>query len=144
MQYSIVKNETTDYEIASAYFNPSEGEYGVDQLTLHVEWKKITKTEYSLVPVGDGVTVEDGDAGGGVDATEYVGGALGVGSEVMFSDKFGTWMGKDGKIRNQNWGGNGRTGGKFKFAGKIGKAFKNRWLGIWCLWNIFDIYGMAK
>jgi hypothetical protein len=52
--YKTVITETTDYEIASAYFNPSEGEYGVDQLTLYVEWKKITKTEYSLVPVGGG------------------------------------------------------------------------------------------
>ena len=28
--YRTVITETTDYEIASAYFNPSEGEYGVD------------------------------------------------------------------------------------------------------------------
>ena len=91
----------------------------------------------------DGVTVEEGDAGGGVDATEYVGGALGVGSEVMFSDKFGTWMGKDGKIRNQNWGGNGRTGGKFKFAGKVGKFLK------WCgtvieIYEVVDTYVQYK
>jgi hypothetical protein len=77
----------------------------------------------------------EGEAGGGVDATEYVGGALGVGSEVMFSNKFGTWMGKDGILRSQDWGGNGATGGKFKFAGKAGKAFK---IGGW----VFGAFGM--
>jgi hypothetical protein len=51
--YRMVKTETEEYEIASAYFNPSEGEYGVDQLTLHIELKKVIKTEYSLVPCGE-------------------------------------------------------------------------------------------
>lgn len=77
----------------------------------------------------------NGSSGRGVDATPYVGGALGVGSEVMFSNKFGTWLGKDGKIRSQNWGGNGTTGGKFKFAGKMSKGFK---IGGW----VSGAYGM--
>ena len=67
--------------------------------------------------------------------TQYVGGALGVGKEIMFSKYFNTWMGKDGKIRSQNWGGNGRTGGKYKFAGKAGKIFK---VGGW----VFGAYGV--
>jgi hypothetical protein len=79
--------------------------------------------------------VDQGSAGGGVDATAYVGGVLGVGSEAMFSNKFGTWMGKDGIIRSQNWGGNGATGGKFKFAGKVSKGFK---IGGW----VSGAYGM--
>ena len=89
-----------------AFFSPERAtNFNFDNVNM-------AQTENPSVWV-DGVTVEEGDAGGGVDATEYVGGVLDVAGEVIFSDKFGTWMGKDGKIRNQNWGGNGRTGGKF-------------------------------
>ncbi len=44
-------------------------------------------------------------------------------------------MGKDGKLRSQNWGGNGATGSKFKFAGKVGKFFK--WGG-----SAIGVYGV--
>lgn len=68
-------------------------------------------------------------------ATLYIGCALGVGSEIMFSNNFGTWMGKDGKIRSQNWGGNGAVGGKFKYAGRVSKLLK--WGG-----SAIGIYGV--
>ncbi len=87
-------------------------------------------------PKGKEKKKKKGSDGGGVDAIPYVGGALGVGSEVMFSNKFGTWMGKDGKIRSQKWGGNGITGGKFKFAGKVSKFFK--WGG-----SAIGVYGVV-
>ena len=34
---------------------------------------------------------------------------------------FGTWMGKDFKVRSQSWGGNQYTGGKNQFALKMSK-----------------------
>lgn len=66
-----------------------------------------------------------------------VGIGLGVGSETMFSKKLGTWMGKDGEIRSGPWGGNGATGGKFKFAGKISKFAKFGGL----VTGVYGVYG---
>ncbi len=63
--------------------------------------------------------------------------ALGMAKEVTFSKEFNTWMGKDFKIRSQNWGGNERTGGKFKFAKKLGRAFK---IG----GTVADVYGFMS
>ena len=49
-----------------------------------------------------------------------------VGEQVMYSD-FGTWMGRDWKIRSQRWGGNRFTGGKLRYAKRVSRYFK--WLG---------------
>ena len=63
----------------------------------------------------------------------YAGTLTTIGNELYYSETYGTWMGKNFKIYKQNWGGNGITGGKNKFA----KATANRiaWagnaLGIW-------------
>lgn len=48
--------------------------------------------------------------------------ALGVSQQMMFSTQFKSWMGKDWKIRSQNWGGNQYTGGKFKYARSVSKV----------------------
>ena len=56
-----------------------------------------------------------------------VGITAGVGEQLLFSSKLETWMGRDLKIRSQNWGGNQYTGGKIKFASKYAKYFK--WAG---------------
>jgi hypothetical protein len=109
--YRTVITETADYEIASAYFNPSEGEYGVDQLTLYVEWKKVTKTEYSLVPVGgeDGglITpighINNGFGGFGAGMTQF-GGTFRLRNSKGFSPKFYDIS----KITGRGWGGGGR------------------------------------
>jgi hypothetical protein len=110
--------------------------------TVNIENQSTARTVQTYNSTSSG-NHENGESGGSVDATPYVGGALGVAGEVMFSDKFGTWMGKDGKIRNQNWGGNGRTGGKFKFARKAGKFLK------WCgtvieIYEVVDTYVQYK
>ena len=54
-------------------------------------------------------------------------------SEVYYSKHFGTWMGKDFKVRSQSWGGNQYTGGKNKFAKQMVK--KITWGG-----NVLGIY----
>ncbi len=54
-------------------------------------------------------------------------------SEVYYSKHFGTWMGKDFKVRSQSWGGNQYTGGKNKFAKQMAK--KITWGG-----NVLGIY----
>ncbi len=65
----------------------------------------------------------------GVDWTFYTGAGLTIAQKTLFSSEFGTWMGKDGKIRPQSWSGNGTTGGKYKFAkswsGKLGLLGKS-------------------
>jgi len=54
MQYSIVKNETTDYEIVSEYFNPSGSNHspGAKQPTCKVAFRKIALdlTDFSTPP----------------------------------------------------------------------------------------------
>ncbi len=71
--------------------------------------------------------------------------AVNVGQEVMFSTTFNTWMGKDFKLRSQSWGGNGKTGGKFKFsqtrAGWKGLGALNYGVG---LYNYFSIRSKMK
>ena len=59
--------------------------------------------------------------------SSHLGIFTGIGNELMYSKTFGTWMGKDWRIRSQKWGGNGITGGKLKYAAKVSKYFK--WLG---------------
>ena len=46
----------------------------------------------------------------------YAGALTTIGNELYYSETYGTWMGKNFKIYKQNWGGNGITGGKNKFA----------------------------
>jgi RHS repeat-associated protein len=58
------------------------------------------------------------------DAVGYFGVGVNVGQEVMFSPTFNTWMGKDFKVRSQTWGGNGITGGKFKYAKATSQGMK--------------------
>ena len=66
------------------------------------------------------------------------GGVLGVMRETFYSEKFGTWLGKDFKLRSLSWGGNGITGGKFKFARRTGRYFK--WAGTAAgLYGIYEI-----
>ena len=64
----------------------------------------------------------------------YAGALTTIGNELYYSETYGTWMGKNFKIYKQNWGGNGITGGKNKFA----KATANRiaWAGnVLGFWN---------
>ncbi len=67
IQY-VTDNQGTVVETLS--FNPSVGEYGVDQLTLHIELKKIIKTEYSLVPFGQ--------AGEGLNTASNIASVVGI------------------------------------------------------------------
>ena len=69
----------------------------------------------------------------------YAGTLTTIGNELYYSERYGTWMGKNFKIYKQNWGGNGITGGKNKFA----KATANRiaWAGnALGAWNAYSIY----
>jgi hypothetical protein len=54
----------------------------------------------------------------------YAGTGMTAISETVFSQELGTWMGKNGKFYDQNWGGNQYTGGKYKFANNFAKPFK--------------------
>jgi hypothetical protein len=63
--------------------------------------------------------------GAGSHWTFYVGLGASSASEVYFSRYFGTWMGKNYKIYDQRWGGNGSVGGKHKFARRISDKFSS-------------------
>nr|WP_321521802.1 FG-GAP-like repeat-containing protein [uncultured Macellibacteroides sp.] len=54
----------------------------------------------------------------------YMGTGVGIVGETLYSKDLGTWMGKDFKIRNQSWGGNKQTGGKYKFAKNLARPFQ--------------------
>ncbi|HAD97370.1 MAG TPA: hypothetical protein DCG19_08180 [Cryomorphaceae bacterium] len=51
--------------------------------------------------------------------TAFIEAGLAVGSKIFFDTKAGTWTGKNFKSYSMEWGGNGYTGGKFKFARKV-------------------------
>jgi len=57
-------------------------------------------------------------------AMNMLGMGLGAISEMFFSRDLGTWLGRDGQFRNQSWGGNQHTGGKFKFARTVATPFR--------------------
>jgi hypothetical protein len=67
-----------------------------------------------------------------------VGTAGAIASEMYYSKKYGTWMGKNFKIYQQSWGGNGVTGGKLKFGRKVSTGIKigGYGLGIWNAYNV--------
>ena len=72
----------------------------------------------------------------------YVGNGMFATSELLFSKDLDTWMGKDWKIRSQQWGGNQYTGGKYKFANKWAKPFRygSTALGFYDLYSTFEQY----
>lgn len=41
---------------------------------------------------------------------------LGMESKMIYNGKAGYWMGKNGQFYSTDWGGNGYTGGKYKYA----------------------------
>ena len=80
-----------------------------DDLNSYMQSSKDTGKDKNLHPIISGI-----------------GFTAAVGEQVMYSD-FGTWMGRDWKIRSQRWGGNRFTGGKLRYAKRVSKYFK--WLG---------------
>ena len=53
-----------------------------------------------------------------------IGIGMAVGEEVFYSEKFGTWLGRNGTFYSQGVNGNGTTGGKLGFAKQTSKIFK--------------------
>lgn len=83
--------------------------------------------------------IKNAQSGGG-SPYPFISGAFTAGEEMMFSKNFNTWMGKDFKIRSQNWGGNRAAGGKFKFAQSTSKGIglAGKFLGFWGLYNTYQ------
>ena len=77
---------------------------------------------------------------GGMGWEPIVGTAGSIAQEMYFSEKYGTWMGKNFKIYQQTWGGNGYTGGKNKYAKKTSNAIKwgGRALGVYSGFNTIE------
>jgi hypothetical protein len=103
--------------------------------TLYEFSNPVPYNQLVIDPQGQGT-----NSTGGVDGT-FVAGALVAGAEhATYSKEFGTWMGKDLKIRSQTWGGNGITGGKNSFAkstsGAIGIAGKV--VGAYSMYNSYS------
>jgi RHS repeat-associated protein len=72
-----------------------------------------------------------------------VGTVTAVAGELYYSEKAGTWMGKNFKIYQQTWGGNGSTGGKLKFGKKVSTGFKIGGYGLGIL-SAYDIRQQNK
>lgn len=77
-----------------------------------------------------------------MNGTAVVGIAAAIASEMYYSEKYGTWMGKNFKMYKQTWGGNGFTGGKNKFAKTTSNTIKwgGRALGAWNGYQIHKDY----
>jgi len=78
--------------------------------------------------------------------TSYTGIIVGGAAEYVHSSTLETWMGKDGKTRSQDWGGNGKVGGKNKFAKKVGTGVKvgGYALGLYNFKSINDQYSNGQ
>ncbi|MBA3987288.1 MAG: hypothetical protein H0X63_12115, partial [Flavobacteriales bacterium] len=57
-------------------------------------------------------------------------GLASVASEFVYNEKLGVWMDKQGNIRSTDWGGNGTTGGKHKFARNLSNNLRNLGTGL--------------
>ena len=68
----------------------------------------------------------------------YAGTAGAIASEMYYSKTYGTWMGKNFKMYQQTWGGNGYTGGKLKFGKKVSTGIKVGGYGLG-IWNAYKI-----
>ena len=75
-----------------------------------------------LPPAGQGPNWVPQGQGGSLGGWAAV--AKDAASELYYSEKFGTWMGKNFTLYKQTWGGNGVTGGKLKFAKKTSTGIK--------------------
>jgi hypothetical protein len=75
------------------------------------------------VPVAQS-EVDGASSGGGPGWEPFAGTAGAVASEMFYSKKYGTWMGKNFKMYQQTWGGNRFTGGKHKFGKTTSNAIK--------------------
>ena len=84
--------------------------------------------------------------GGGPGWEAFVGAAGTAVSEMYYSEKYGTWMGKNFKMYKQTWGGNGFTGGKNKFGKTTSNAIKwgGRALGAWNAYSIQSDYAAGE
>ena len=72
---------------------------------------------------------KDGSAGNVLGKEGNIVGGVGVvvgGVENVQNGKLGIWVGKNGHIYSTSWGGNGATGGKLAFAGKMASAAKTQ------------------
>ncbi len=75
---------------------------------------------------------------GGPGWEPIVGTAGAIAGEMYYSKTYGTWMGKNFKIYQQTWGGNGATGGKLKFGKKVSTGIKIGGYGLG-VWNAYKI-----
>ncbi|MGC9341260.1 MAG: hypothetical protein ACP5E3_01020, partial [Bacteroidales bacterium] len=75
---------------------------------------------------------------GGPGWEPIVGTAGAIAGEMYYSKTYGTWMGKNFKMYQQTWGGNGATGGKLKFGKKVSTGIKIGGYGLG-VWNAYKI-----
>ena len=82
----------------------------------------------------------------GVGWRAYAGTAASIGSEMFYSKTFGTWMGKNFKMYQRSFHGNGSVGGMNKFGKTTSNAIKcgGRALGAWNAYSIQRNYAAGK
>ena len=57
-------------------------------------------------------------------AMAAAGTTAGIVQQLYYSERYGTWMGKNFKLYRQSWGGNGAVGGKVKFGRRVANRVK--------------------
>ncbi len=102
-------------------------------------WYTYLNGEWVPSEEGSSDMLYDASSSGG---TTVAGTAGAIASELYYSEKYGTWMGKNFKLYKQTWGGNGFTGGKNKFGKTTSNAIKwgGRVLGAWNAYSINEGY----
>ncbi len=122
-----------DYDYDYDYEDPPDPTYwggwktGIEVIASFDDNYTTREIDYDWNDFYEDYLYEYASGGGGPGWEAYAGAAASVISELYYSKTFGTWMGKDFKIRQQTWSGNGRTGGKKKFGKTTSNGFK--WAG---------------
>lgn len=95
----------------------SQPSIAITQLAEHVRehYRRKTRRTNSMGPISKSVEFP---------TITIAAPVAGAGETLYYSEKYGTWMGKNFKIYSQTWGGNGAVGGKLKFGKRTHGYFK--------------------
>ncbi len=118
--YIAKKNEEGTYDLVSR-------KHGVSYSTIGTDDQGNQMADIDGVDDGVAMTMDKVEqAPNEVDylsALTNIGGATtGIGAGYLFNSRSGYWLGKNGKFYSTSWGGNGATGGKFKWAQSTSKT----------------------
>ena len=94
---------------------------------------------WQLLPGGNYYEIKE-SASSGLGWEFYLGLSLSTSEELAYSEVYKSWLGKNGKFYSNSWGGNGSTGGKYKWAKANSKTigWAGKALGIYGMYNTHE------